>query len=214
MSVSTTALAYDADEVMWEQVGRHRGNGMRVKSLPVCTDGTGYNFWASIGVLPDGYYSPRHRHNFDQIRFVIAGSTQFSAWELGEGECGYFPESVPYGPQEQHGDATILTLQFSGASGCYYPTPGELQDVVARLREEQPDFGTGGVGLDEEGRQRDSFELAWECLRGEPIAYAEPRYGDVVVMRPAAYQAQADDLAREITRLGVFTERGLEVLRV
>src|SRR4051812_9641085 len=46
------------------------------------------------------YHSPRHRHNFEQIRYVIAGSATYGPLQAEPGDCIYFPEGVYYGPQD------------------------------------------------------------------------------------------------------------------
>jgi hypothetical protein len=211
-SVSSEVVAVDSGEIEWERVGRHRGSGLAVKAFPFRHDGNGRNFWLSIGTIHDGYTSPRHRHNFDQIRFMLEGSTNLGDWQLGQGECGYFPESVPYGPQIQKGDAQILTLQFSGASGAYFLTPEELKKTVAGLRESDPAFGEGGKGKGADGKTRDSYDVVYETFTGRPIEFAAPRYRDVVVMKPQNFSwVKSAGSPIEMKSLGRFTEVGLEV---
>ncbi len=214
-SVIQSVTAVNGDKLEWERVGRHRGSGLSLKVYPFRQFAPGRNFWASVGTIHDGYYSPRHHHNFDQIRFMLEGSTNLSGWTLGEGEVGYFPESVDYGPQEQKGDALILTVQFSGASGNYFLTPEELQATVAGLREKDPTFGEGGVGKDADGKQRDAYDIVWQTFTGKPIEFASPRLRDVVVMKPQSHGwiPQADGSTR-VKPLGRFTEAQLEVAMV
>jgi len=58
------------------------------------------------------------QHNFDQLRMTISGRTNYGPkrW-IEPGEIAYFPEGVPYGPEECGGDRLGFTLQFGGASG-------------------------------------------------------------------------------------------------
>ena len=44
----------------------------------------------------DDYYSPRHRHNFDQVRFTIEGQVKYGPITTQAGDCLYFPEGVFY----------------------------------------------------------------------------------------------------------------------
>jgi quercetin dioxygenase-like cupin family protein len=118
MTASTgtgSVLVSALDDIEWQRVGRHRGPGLKLKTLPFRGDGRGNNLWLSLSEMEDGYYSPRHMHNFDQIRYVLSGDTGYTKWDLHAGECAYFPAGVPYGPQQQHGSALLLTLQFPGA---------------------------------------------------------------------------------------------------
>ena len=49
-----------------------------------------------------GWRTPRHRHNFDQVRYVIKGELPYGEnLNLPEGWIAYFPESVHYGPQDR-----------------------------------------------------------------------------------------------------------------
>ena len=65
-------------------------------------------------------FSPRHRHNFEQYRYQLAGAANYSATgTLKAGMLGYFPEGVHYGPQltaEAGDDPAVLVLQCGGAS--------------------------------------------------------------------------------------------------
>src|SRR5262249_57825962 len=42
-------------------------------------------------------YSPRHRHNFDQVRFVVSGELEYGPLKCRPGDFIYFPEGVFYG---------------------------------------------------------------------------------------------------------------------
>ena len=42
-------------------------------------------------------YSPTHRHNFDQVRYVVSGEIEYGSLKCGPGDCIYFPEGVFYG---------------------------------------------------------------------------------------------------------------------
>ena len=49
------------------------------------------------------YYTPRHRHNFDQIRMVMEGKFAYAGRKtMRQGSIGYFPEGTYYGPQNLH----------------------------------------------------------------------------------------------------------------
>ena len=138
---------------------------------------------------------PRHRHTFDQIRLPLVGDMNVGEQGiLHEGEIGYFPEGVTYGPQDDPlGDAKLgerlcLVLQFGGASGrgmaIARRAPGE--------RAPKPEV--------------------------QRIKFPRPRYRDIIVADPASYNwipvRGADGVERKF--LGSFTERGtwIELLKI
>src|SRR5712675_446838 len=59
------------------------------------------NFMLILARQDKDFSMPRHRHNFDQIRLPICGDMNIGdGIVLREGQVGYFPEGLPYGPQE------------------------------------------------------------------------------------------------------------------
>jgi quercetin dioxygenase-like cupin family protein len=217
MTASTgtgSVLVCALDDIEWQRLGRHRGPGLKMKSLAFRGDGRGNNLWLSLSEMEDGWYSPRHMHNFDQIRYVLAGETGFTKWDLHAGECAYFPAGVSYGPQEQHGSAVLLTLQFPGAGGQHYLTPEQVEETVAQMRAEDPQFGTGGKGTNKDGRERDSYEIVWETHQKTPVSY--PAAGHDSPMRFDSSEPLSDDhlAGGDVTLIGAVESNGLQVLRV
>jgi hypothetical protein len=161
--------------------------------------------------------SPRHRHTFDQIRFIMAGEYGIADKTVPAGKVGYFPESVYYGPQVITPEVTILDVQYGGASGNGYLTPAEL--LAGRQKLEAEGRGTleGGlfVWTDERGERhnQDAFEAVQEAIVGHRVDYAPPRYTDQVWMDPAAYDWVDDPGHPGVARkdLGTFTERDVRV---
>jgi hypothetical protein len=194
----------------------HRVGIVEQRRFPIETGMLGLNLSFSHDTVGDGFFSPRHRHCWDQIRFVVDGSLNIGETDLTPGECGYFPEAVPYGPQRQAGQATVLVLQFTGAGGLYYPTPAELEVARDKLRAAGGTFERGrykGRGLGGQDAEQDGYEALWEAHTGCKLVYAQPRYGNVVVMRSESYEWLAD--ARhpgiDVKRLGCFTEHQTSV---
>src|ERR1700739_406924 len=76
-----------------------------------------------LGRQEADFRMPRHRHSFEQIRLSLAGSMNLGEQGfLHEGEIGYFPEGLHYGPQDDlmetyDGKRWQLVLQFGAASG-------------------------------------------------------------------------------------------------
>ncbi len=63
----------DTHKLDWEVVQRGRVNMIRRKRLPLDTGVPGLAAEYSLSVVPEGYFTPRHRHNFDQIRYTLTG---------------------------------------------------------------------------------------------------------------------------------------------
>lgn len=190
----------------------HRVGTVEQRRFPIETGTPGWNLSFSLDTVSDGFFSPRHRHCWDQLRFVLAGSLSIGEnAALGPGDCGYFPEAVPYGPQRQSGDASVLVLQFTGAGGLYYPTWDELQEAADGLRSAGGTFEGGryrGTAPDGSPVEQDGYEAMWEAHAGRTLVYAEPRYADVVVMKSGAcaWRPEPRQPGVKVKTLGSFTE--------
>jgi hypothetical protein len=189
----------------------HRVGTVEQRRFPIETGVPGLNLSFSQDTVSDGFFSPLHRHCWDQLRFVLDGALNIGQTDLEPGDCGYFPEAVPYGPQRQAGAATVLVLQFTGASGLYYPTPDELSVAREKLRAAGGTFEGGryrGRGLDGAEVEQDGYEALWEAQTGCKLVYAQPRYGDVVLMRSGSFEWLADSRhpGIDVKTLGCFTE--------
>jgi hypothetical protein len=86
------------------------------------------------------FFSPRHKHNFDQFRFPIRGKFSIGTDPevvLHEGELGYFPEGVEYGPQlDGEESKEMLILQFGGPSRQGFISYAKLASIQADLEKE------------------------------------------------------------------------------
>ena len=112
-----------------------RSGRMRLKTLATGEPGTPGNFALMLSHTPDGYDSPRHRHNFDQVRVQLHGDADFARnGVMRPGSIAYFPEGVHYGPQSIAGESATLVLQFGGASGSGYISEARFQQAVDELR--------------------------------------------------------------------------------
>jgi hypothetical protein len=162
------------------------------------------------------YYSPRHRHAWDQVRLCLEGSIPISkGLRIDAGEVGYFPEGVPYGPQEGGPDRRTLVLQVGGASGLGYLSARQLREARAALAEEGVFEGgvfrrTGGEGK----ANLDAYEALWRHATGRPIDYPKPRYKTPVILSPDAFTWREDGLTKGLRRkhLAMFPDRGLSLM--
>jgi hypothetical protein len=211
----------DTNKTEWEQVLRGRVNSIRRKRLPLDTEVPGVTLECSYVLVPDGYFTPRHHHNFDQIRYTLDGIQSTGHGDLAPGECGYFPEGAFYGPQQQEGDALAFVLQFQGASGEHFLSNEEMNATYTRLLGEGAVFENGvykGRTADGRPQNRDSYEAIWEAHEGRALSFPRPRYRTPIMMDTAAYN-WVPDRARpgvDTKHLGTFSElrTGIEFLRL
>jgi mannose-6-phosphate isomerase-like protein (cupin superfamily) len=200
--------------------GSHRGRGvngkdggaLELRRYPIETGLPGLNISLTHGAINDGFFSPRHHHNFDQFRFVLKGSASIGKnLDLHEGECGYFPEGTYYGPQDQVGLANVLVLQFPGPAGAYYMTTDELRAATESIRDAGGTFENGvfrGRKPDGSPDNKDGFEAVWEQHNQQRVSYSAERYHEPVIMHPSAFQWLPDPRRPGLREkhLGTFTE--------
>jgi hypothetical protein len=180
------------------------------RSLLTGTPGAIDNFKLILGTTHGDYTTPRHRHNFDQIRLQVGGSFDYDG--LGtmiEGMVGYFPEGTPYGPSASGDDSKILLLQHAGASGGGYLSDTEYNASLAELKQRGA-FRDGiytVIGPDGRKRNQDGYEAVWENAYRRPIEYAKPRYDRPVFMRPENFSWLGEGDGASYKLLGDFSER-------
>src|SRR6266851_5407799 len=125
-----TMQIVQTDEIPLKRGLEHRGGTFHGRIMlegePHALD----NFQLSFGQMGGDFNSPRHRHNFEQIRYQLDGVLDYGRdGKLLAGMVGYFPEAVHYGPQSQDPNVACKTivLQFGGASGSGYLSQAEVQ---------------------------------------------------------------------------------------
>jgi hypothetical protein len=175
------------------------------------TPGTPGNFALQLGVTPS-YYSPRHRHNFDQVRYQLEGDFDFGADGIMKaGTVGYFPEGTHYGPQASDSENSTLVLQFGGASGSGYIAADEYERAAAELAKHGM-FAKGvytRLKADGSKLNKDAYEAVWEQVNGRPLVYPPERYTHPIFIDPASFEwtplAGPDRVSCK--HLGQFSER-------
>lgn len=208
-------ILHTADMPWGENLAAQRAGGMAHKRLFEGEEGSPDNYLLVLARESSDYFSPRHRHAWDQVRFCLEGEIPIGKGLAVEaGEIAYFPEAVSYGPQEGGPDRIVLLLQFAGASGQGYIGV----DRLSRAREEMQRFGQFEKGVfrrtSGEGRaNQDAYEAIWQHVTGHPLDYAEPAFKAPVVMRPAgfAWKDVAGEPGVACKTVGVFPGRGLEI---
>lgn len=198
-----------ADELQAHQPPSLRSGRALVRELLAGTDGDPENFHVTLAELDSSYGSQRHRHNFDQIRWVIDGRwTAGPSRVIETDEIGYFSDGTYYGGQSVS-DSVVITIQFGSANGAGVLNEGSLKVGRAALAS-RGEFRDGVFTYsDADGRKhnRDAYEAVWEHLHGRPIEYAVPaRYRDVVIMNPSSFRPQPLRPGVVVRHLGTFLE--------
>jgi hypothetical protein len=207
-----TMRAADAATIDWFEPTHHREGHIAFKRLFEGRPGTPDNYTFALVKIEGGYHTPRHRHNYDQVRWCLSGSIDYGQGRaVKAGQVGYFPEGTYYGPQDITAQEAIV-LQSGGASGQGFLTGAQLREGRAKL-DAQGRF-EGGVFVREDGagrRNQDGYEAVWEAVTGRPLVYPPAAFSEPVVMDPAAFpwSEAAPGVARK--HLGTFGGRGLRL---
>lgn len=197
-------------------VGSMRDGVLENRFLLIGEDGSPNNYVLTVGRAgAGGWTTPRHRHNFDQIRFVIEGDYPYEGEKvLPQGWVGYFPESVHYGPQARPEGLLVMGFQFGGASGAGYLSVEQREAANAILSKKGTFKGGMYTYVDEHGQTqtKDGSAACFEQAMGKPLTFAEPRYGSSVIMNPAAFAWMPGPTPGSFVKwLGSFTERNTRI---
>ena len=162
-------------------------------------------------------YSPTHRHNFDQVRYILSGEIEYGPLKCRPGDCVYFPEGSFYGPTRITTDrAENYTIQSQGPSWARILSRAEAKKTTE-------DIATKGV-LDREkgivhwpdGKNQDSYEAMWEMLTKEKLVYPLARFNGPCLMRSEQFQWVSWSRGEKVfaKHLGVFNECGPAVKQI
>jgi len=208
--------ASQASDTEADLVGSMRDGVLAQKHLLIGEDGSPNNYDLNVGKAgAGGWRTPRHRHNFDQIRFVIKGDYPYAGEKvLPEGWIGYFPESVYYGPQDRPEGLETMVLQFGGASGGGYLSV-EGRELANDALKAKGEFKNGIYTYYDDAGQRhnqDASQACFEYATGRKLEFAPARFNDVIVMNPNASEwipQGAPGVSQKW--LGAFTERQAKI---
>ena len=194
----------------------HRAGGISFVSLLRGEPGAKDNFELTLVHTTDEFQTPRHRHNFDQVRVMLEGEFGYDTDRVQpQDTIGYFSEGTYY-KQQGIGQSLTLLLQLGGATGSGYMSFQQLKDTTAALGE-KGEFNDGiYTYYDEAGKKHnaDGYEAAWEALFGKKLTYPKPRYQQPVVLTPDHFTwlpMDGSDGRVQQRELGRFHERGLEI---
>lgn len=203
------------DELQWERGLEHRGGIFHFRRLLEGEAGGIDNFLMTCGKMGGGFYSPRHRHNFEQLRFQLKGTLDYERdGKLSPGMVGYFPEGMFYGPQSQEPDEEPMTIVFQcgGASGSGFLSRDESKAAMEELRA-VGEFKDGVYRREDAApgkKNLDGQQAIWEHHNGRKLEFPKPRYNAPIFMDPDNCQWFPIDGATGAyeKRLGTFTECG------
>jgi hypothetical protein len=179
------------------------------------------NFMYILGRQDTDFSMPRHRHNFEQIRLPVRGDMNIGRGTLlREGQVGYFPEGMAYGPQEDPlgaaapGERVQLVLQFGGASGLGFMSIEQRRQARRELAE--TGRFDGNLYHRPDGTVQWGLNAIWEHVYGERLKYPRPRYQNVIIADPKRFRWLPDTDQVEHKYLGAFSERGvwIEMIRL
>jgi hypothetical protein len=166
----------------------HRVGTFRFKDLGEGQAGTAGNFFLRLVWSQTDFFSPRHLHNFDQVRVQLKGEFDFATdGVMKTGAVAYFPEGTPYGPQTSQDETLQLVMQIGGPSGAGYMSEAQRVAAVDALAKvgrfsEGRYFAPGDTG----STGIDSLQAAWEYALGQKMAYPPQRFQKPVLMNPDA----------------------------
>lgn len=211
---------WDAADQRMMPIG-HRGGGLDRIRLLAGAEGSPANYEMSLAWAEESFTSPRHRHNFDQLRYNLEGRMHYGPKRfVHAGEVCYFPEGTAYGPQiqaEAHERALTMVIQFGGSSRAGIMSERQIRagyEALRALGEFEGGAFHRGPGVDRISKPKlDGYEAIWEYVNGTPLAYPAPRYDEPVLMRPDSFAWQAERHHKGVARrqLGVFGELSLDV---
>jgi hypothetical protein len=193
-----------------------RAGLFRSQSLLNGDEGTPENFYLQLSQTYSDFASPRHRHNFDQIRVQLKGDADFARdGVMRPGTIAYFPEGVFYGPQSIAGESATLVLQFGGASGSGYISEERFQAGVTELKQHGSfENGIYRSSKEDGGRKnQDAYEAVWEQIHGRRLEYPKSDYAQPLFLDPADFPWSDEPAATGVRRklLGRFSSRGMRM---
>lgn len=203
-----------------EKAGKsaHRVGGIFFHYLLTGKDDARDNFVLALVETTDEYSTPRHHHNFEQVRLMLEGDFEYEPGHIQEqGSVGYFSEGTYY-TQKGLGRSVALILQVGGATGYGFMSHDRLRKGSAELAA----TGTFENGiytwLDEQGKKHnaDGYAATWEHVMGSRVVYPRPRYERPVIMFPENfhYLPDAGTHGVAVKQLGQFNERCLQIKQV
>jgi hypothetical protein len=200
----------DTDALQWAGGAEHRSGGVMFKTMFAGTEGEAGNYWYTLVRISD-YHAPTHRHNFDQVRYMLDGRFGFGDAVQEEGSVGYFTEGLPY-TQTSMGNNVHLLLQCEGGSRSPYLSPEQVKRAAGELAK-IGSFDGGRYTAPAPGSTPiDGFEAVWQHVTGASVSYSSPRYSEPLILEPERFAfVESDQAGLSSKALGSFTEREIAI---
>jgi hypothetical protein len=197
--------------------GHHREGVIEFLHLFGGNQGSASGYTMNVARFEE-YFTPRHRHNYDQIRFCFRAPFPYARDKvIPAGWIGYFPEGTFYGPQdvrcELESGPEVLTWQFGGSSGMGFVSGRGLGDAWELLAQQgRFEHGTY-ITTDANGSEhrQDGYEAAWSTAMGQALQYPPARFSEPVLMDPAAFEWVETDQPGVRRKLLACFEHGLSM---
>jgi hypothetical protein len=131
------------------------------------------------------FNAPRHKHNFDQIRYTISGQPDFGHYQVASpGQSAFFPAGAAYGPETIE-ESEMLLVQW----GEHWMTRAQ-HDATYGEMQKLGEFREGYyITADADGNEHraDGRNAVWETFTGLKLVYPTPRYSQPVMMEPDGF---------------------------
>lgn len=203
-------------EIPWEPTPVNtRGGKVSRKYLREAELLPGVGFYARLVRYHEGegvFTAPRHKHNYDQIRFTIEGTQDFGQGQVCHTNWpSYFPEGAPYGPERIDG-ADVIVIQW----GDTWVDKETTEAAVAEMNK-VGEFKDGiYTRIDELGthKRTDSIQAIWEYHHQRPLVIPKPKYPQPILMDPEAFDWVPLTNKIAVKRMGSFTEQDVNISMV
>lgn len=201
----------EPDSAPQVDTGKTREGDVDDKVMLEGREGSPNNYRFLLETPITDWTTPRHRHDFDQIRLAITGELDYAPGKvLPEGWVAYFPEGVYYGPQVKKPGLVLGLFQIGGASGHGYSSNRQKKAAYQAMLDKGKFENGVFTYVDENGQRhnQDAAEARRERVIGHKVDY-RPRYEDIIIINPANFDwLDAPETPGVAYKwLGSFTER-------
>lgn len=200
----------DASAVQWEQISQHRKESPWFRRLLQGERGALDNYEFALVRVDEDYDTPRHNHNFDQVRIMLDGSFDFGGQVQEAGTIGYFPAGTYY-TQSARGPSVTLLLQIGAACKQGYLDFAQVRSAAADLAK-TGEFKDGIYHFEDDSgalQTLDGYEAVFKHAAGFAPRNPEPRFDGPIIINTSAVDAIPSPLGGSTRFFGTFNEYGL-----